>query len=245
MSILVPAPNGKGMINRFVKGESGNPSGRKSLGASVVEWVNSLSHRGYDERKLRRIAKNRYANCNMRLAAKRLLRMMEDPDMADFEDLLDGQKSLKELRGDGIDTRVVKKCKTKTRHIQQGDGDPIVEVEREIELHDRSGEEFDRILDRTDGKANQTIQVDSNLTQIQRIEVSFVGSHLAASGAGVPVPVDATVLPVDGDRGTTRDRQELGDSQAAGGLGNDLPDMPHRSPSEIPVRPDEINPPNA
>ncbi len=83
---------------------------------------------------------------------------MEAGDIADFEPVLDGQMSLRELRTAGICTTVVKKVKTKKRSIPQGpDKEPIEEVEREIELHDRSGREFDRVLDRTDGKANQTI----------------------------------------------------------------------------------------
>ncbi len=151
MPVLVPSPMG-GMMNRFVKGDIGNPKGRRTLGASVTEWVNSLAERGTNEKQLKRIARNRSCNGTLRIAAQRMLRLMEDPDMADYEPLLDGQKCMKELRHDGVDTRVIKKVKSKTREIPQGDKPPIIETEREIELHDRSGSELDRLLDRTDGK---------------------------------------------------------------------------------------------
>ncbi len=140
-------------MNRFVKGDVGNPKGRKTLGATVIEWCNALAERGANEKELKRIARNRNCNGTLRIAAQRMLRLMEDPDMADYEPLLDGQKCMKELRHEGVDTRVIKKVKSKTRAIPQGDQPPIIETEREIELHDRSGAEFDRVLDRTDGKS--------------------------------------------------------------------------------------------
>lgn len=99
---------------------------------------------------------------NWRPAAIRLLRTIENPDMADFEPVLEGQESLRESRGSGHDTSLIKKCKTKRRIIPQGkDKDPIEEVEREIELHDRSGVDFDRAMDRTEGKPAQRIVGDT------------------------------------------------------------------------------------
>ncbi len=146
--VTIAGKNG-GTLTPWQRGQSGNPNGRKTLGAYVVEWCNALANRGVNEKELRRLAKNRSCNGTLRIAAQRMLRLMEDPDMADFEPLLDGQKCMKELRHDGVDTRVIKKVKSKTRSIPQGDNPPIIETEREIELHDRSGDEFDRVLDKS------------------------------------------------------------------------------------------------
>ncbi len=78
--------------------------------------------------------------------------------MADFEEVLEGDSRLSELRKNGINTECVKKIKSKQRMITQGEGQPpINEIEREIELHDRSGSELDRIMDRTEGKAMQPV----------------------------------------------------------------------------------------
>lgn len=139
------------------KGEVRNPAGRKTAGASVKEWMNSFSHRLYDEPKLRRISKDVGAPWAQRAAAIRMLRALECPDLADFEDILSGEKKLSDVRKDGTPTDCIKKVKSKERYIQQGEGEPIKEVEREIELHDRSGSELDRIMDRTEGKPMQPV----------------------------------------------------------------------------------------
>lgn len=136
-------------------GEVRNPKGREKLGAYVSEWKNSFAchmQKGtmtIDD--LRKIAKTD-PNTNRRSAAIRMLRDVEDPDIADFEPLLDGQQGLREMRAAGFDTRSIKRVKSKTRTITRKDGDPIVEVERELELRDTSLEEHKDLMDRTDGR---------------------------------------------------------------------------------------------
>lgn len=148
-------------------GEIRNPKGRMTLGAYKKEHWNSLAEdfrRGeltHDE--LRRISESD-PNTIRRAAALHLLRDAENPNMADYEGVLDGQLSLAELRAKGIDTAQVKKCKTKRREIPQGDNPPVVEVEREIELHDRSRESAKLVLDYTDGSPHQTITADIHST---------------------------------------------------------------------------------
>lgn len=133
-------------------GESGNPKGRPATGAVLAELIDTLTDLRPTEAELRAIANNQNEEAPRRVAARRYLLMLEHGDLADFGDVLSGEKTLEQLRAEGVSTDIVKKCKTKTRTMEDG----TVEVEREIELHDRSGEEFDRVSDRTAGKPSQT-----------------------------------------------------------------------------------------
>lgn len=163
MGQLIPQPHG-GAVNRWMPGESGNPKGRKSLGAYVSECINALATEQPSVEECRKRLRGKEISSNMRIALVRYVRMMEHPDVADFEPVLDGQKSLRELRTEGVDTAVVRKVKTKKRYIPNGDDPPVEEVEREIELYDRSGQEFDRVLDRTDGKPHESQEIEVNVT---------------------------------------------------------------------------------
>jgi hypothetical protein len=93
------------------------------------------------------------------MAAQRMLRAIENPDLADFQDVIEGDKSLRELKRAGVNTAVIKKMKTKTKTYQNGET-PVTEVEREIELHDRSGSDVDRIVHNTDGSPSQAVKVE-------------------------------------------------------------------------------------
>ena len=116
------------------------------------------------------------------MAANRILAAMERPDLADFEPLLDGQMSLRELRADGKDTALIKKCKAKRRIIPGRDGaESTEETEREIELHDRAPAAWRDIIDDTDGKPSQTINVAA--------QVQVVGIIMEIVGGAVDVPV--------------------------------------------------------
>lgn len=112
---------------------------------------------GLTERSLRAISKDHRVGSNKRTAAQRLLRMMECGDLADMQGLCDGSQTLAELRESGVNTEVVKKVKTRTRSLMENGETVGVEVEREVELHDRSGDEFDRVMDRTKGRPRQEI----------------------------------------------------------------------------------------
>lgn len=142
---------------RFKPGESGNPSGKRSAGHTIREWINTLSEGDHTEEELRRIARDKRIGWTKRLAAERILRSLEHGDLADFAPLLKGEADLPKLREDGINTEVVKKIKQKSRVVPVGEGETEEIIEREIELHDRAGEDFDRIIDRTLGKPAQSI----------------------------------------------------------------------------------------
>jgi len=59
----------------------------------------------------------------------------------------------------------VRRLKQKTRKVPIAGKDGVVEeiIEREIELYDRGGADFDRILDRTEGKPKQSVDMNANV----------------------------------------------------------------------------------
>ena len=198
------SPQSLANLRPAVKGEARNPAGRKTLGAFLSECLNQLAmDTDIREIELRKIAKNKLAEKNMRAAAQYYLMLLERPDIADYESVLDGQKSLAELRADGIDTALVKKMKQKTRSIPNPEGGETTEVEREIELHDRSLDAFNVVLNRTDGRPHETQEVDINVSVsqltdaelIERAERLFGGASgsqfvdVPAIAAGQPEPV--------------------------------------------------------
>lgn len=129
-------------------GEVRNPKGRKTAGATIREWINSLAEQGLSEAKLRKVARDRKLPWPKRAAAERILRTLEVGDLADMEAVLHGDQTLQDLRGSGVNTEVIKKIKVKVRTDSEGNQ----EVERELELYDRAGVDFDRVIETTDGK---------------------------------------------------------------------------------------------
>jgi len=137
--------------HRFKPGQSGNPAGRpKNAGATCNEWLNQLAADELTEDQLRQIASNAKLPWPKRAAALRALRALEHADVTDFINLIHSSDSeeltasLSDLRDRGVHTDAIKKLKPTEHGI-------------EIELHDRSGEEFDRICDRTNGKPKMEI----------------------------------------------------------------------------------------
>lgn len=155
-------------------GQSGNPAGRKTAGAYITEHLNSLAHADLSEADLRLIARDQKQPWTRRAAAERILRSLEAGDLADFEDYLEGTKKLPDLRKGGLNTEVVKRARVKV--LKDGS------VEREIELHDRAGGDFDRILDRTEGKA--IARVEANVTSDMPIAEKAAAVRAALAGTG-------------------------------------------------------------
>jgi hypothetical protein len=144
-------------------GEARNPAGRPSAGATLREQVNALAQSGLTEKELRKIARDQSLPWTRRAAANRILRTLEAPDLADFAGLLRGENSLEDLRAMGVNTEAVKRFKQRTRKQMSGHGEEAeVEevIDREIELYDRSGEDFDRVTNHTDGHPTQNIKAD-------------------------------------------------------------------------------------
>jgi hypothetical protein len=170
-------------VHRFKPGQSGNPAGRPALGASIREWMNIMGAQGLTEAALRAVSRDVKAPMPKRAAAIRLLRTLEVPDVADFEDLLTGDATLKSARKKGVRTDLIKKIKTRTRTVgMDADENPIIEVERELELYDRSGEDFDRVVEQTDGRPRQTVGVQ----QEGKLDVilEIVGMEEGGDGGG-------------------------------------------------------------
>jgi hypothetical protein len=136
--------------HRWKPGQSGNPAGRKTSGAYLKEWLNVFALEGLTEADLRRIAKDPKEDHTRRGAAVRAVRLMEINDMADFAPVLNGSMTLEELRDSGVNTDAIKKIKKKTKTLKVKDGTAEQVVECEIELHDRSPDDFDRITEKTD-----------------------------------------------------------------------------------------------
>lgn len=139
------------------KGQSGNPAGRRTAGANVTEEMNSLSARRVTPAQLRKIVDDPKTDYNRYLAALRMLRSIENPNMARYEAYLEGKDSLEDLEGKGIDTTLVKKAK-----ITVVESESSTTTRREIELHDRSLAEAEFVCDRTEGRPKQALEVSSD-----------------------------------------------------------------------------------
>jgi hypothetical protein len=129
---------------------------------------------------------------------------MEAGDLADFDPFFDDGAKLKDLRAAGVNTEIVKKRKEKRREIPQEDGPPIIEVDREIELHDRAGDDFDRVMDRTVGKPSQAVEVNINahssfifLTPGQERPVGRLALPVVDVTADPQTPPNATFSQMD------------------------------------------------
>lgn len=133
----------------------------------MIEWLNVFAEQELGRAALKVIASDEAASFTKRASAQRAIRLLETGDIADFAGLLRGENNLEDLRGMGINTEVVKRFKQKTRVIEGKDGKKVEEVvDREIELYDRAGDDFDRICDRTHGRPKQSIEVKQTSTDI-------------------------------------------------------------------------------
>src|SRR4051812_27652554 len=86
----------------FKPGQSGNPLGRPSAGATVKEWCNSLMQRNLTKKQLLAITRKDGIPIGESVAALHLLRMAENPDLADYTPFLDAEKDLVQLRKKGL-----------------------------------------------------------------------------------------------------------------------------------------------
>lgn len=118
------------------------------------------------EDEIRAIAKSKKTISAKRIAAVRILRNFEMPDLADFDPLLLGEKTPGEMRADGVNTEVLKKVKSRTRTTTTPDGGHTVEVEREIELRDTGMKEAEFLIHETDGAVEERMVIRGLPTMI-------------------------------------------------------------------------------
>jgi hypothetical protein len=163
----VPGRNG-GTLYPFQPGQSGNPGGRKTAGATIREWFNSLAEQQLDEDALRAVARDKRAPWPKRAAAERILRTLEAGDLADFEPYLRGEMTLEQLREAGRNTELLKRAKTGAKG------------QREVELHDRAGADIDRIIGHTEptpGEVEKNRRLDEGKAteRVDQITMNVVG----------------------------------------------------------------------
>lgn len=183
ISGVVPPPE-----HRWKPGQSGNPKGRPTAGLTIREHVNQLAVEDLTEDELRKVARDKKVGWTKRAAAERALRTMEAGDISDFAGLMRGENNLEDLRAMGINTEVVKKLKSKSRKVQVGDGEVEEIIEREIELHDRAGQDFDRVVNQTDGNPTQPIEaeVKGEINEVSEVAVLKVLDILSKTRSTEP-----------------------------------------------------------
>ena len=143
-----------GSGHRWKPGESGNPEGRKSAGASIREWLNTIEN--YPKNEVEKIAGDESEPVSKRAAARLWLTAIEGhADLADYEAFLAGSKSLKQLRKDGTDTSRLKSAKRAKGKF----GDT-----RSVELRDSGTRELVQLIEQTGGKPKQAIEMDAHVT---------------------------------------------------------------------------------
>jgi hypothetical protein len=167
-------PNSQQAITRaldgkFLLGHPPTSPGRPpNAGRSIKEYVNDFAAMELTEQELRMISKDTSMPWPKRSAAMRVLHSLESADISDFEPWLDGTP-MKDIRANGIDTAMIKKVRVKISPTQNGDC-----VEREIELHDRGPGALRDILDYTDGKPKQSMDIDVQLPAAVVFEVNRI-----------------------------------------------------------------------
>lgn len=137
--------------HRWKPGQSGNPKGRPNAGASVREYFNEMGELTVED--IQRIHNDPKSPANKVTAAQTWLDALTTGDMADFEDVFRLDKSLEQLRAEGIDTSCIK------QFVRRVSPDGI--VTHTISLKDAADKAIDRILDRTNGRPPQAVQVDT------------------------------------------------------------------------------------
>lgn len=133
--------------HRFKNGPDPRRGNAPTTGAIVKNYINGFGRRHVRNKTLRSIVKDAGKPELMRLAAQTLLLARRATTLADFEPWIKGAKTLKQLASAGVDISVVKSATIGK------DG------QRKLELFDDAGENFDRIIEHTDGKPKQTTEV--------------------------------------------------------------------------------------
>lgn len=138
------------VATRFKKGQSGNAGGSSTAGAITRNYMNRMARRNLRESKLRAIIADKSKPDLMRSAAEKILHSRTHTNLAAFDPWIKGEMTLSQLEAEGVDISVVKSAS-------------ITKEGRRIELYDKAGENFDRIVEHTDGRPSQTKDINVNV----------------------------------------------------------------------------------
>jgi hypothetical protein len=142
----VPGRNG-GTLTPYPKGKSGFAGKHNTAGAIIKNYFNGLARRKVSSVRLRTIIADEGKPHLLRSAAEQLLHSRSATTLADFDPWIKGDKSLTELRDAGIDVSLVKSASVSKDGI------------RRIELHDRAGQNMDRMMDQTTSRPKTEVSV--------------------------------------------------------------------------------------
>jgi hypothetical protein len=161
----------------FKPGQSGNPKGRPSAGAAVIEWLNELQNSNEDE--LDAIVSDKTNPLPKRAAAIQWLTILADAaDIADFATYLDGTESLADLKRRGVRVRRLKKIRGSI--TTNARGEKVINLD--VELSERGGRVLDRIMDRTHGRPRQQIELRQSITVAPVDELQALNDEMVRLG---------------------------------------------------------------
>lgn len=158
---IIPGRNG-GTLRPFVKNDPRRHVGRPSIGLSTKEWMNTLESATRSE--LQAIVDDPESPSARCIAAAQILAArMPIADPAAFQPYLDGTVDLKGLRALGVDTTAIKKLRKRRSEKRTKAGDVQVLESVSMELRPNGREDAAMILDYTDGKPTQRVEL-ANVT---------------------------------------------------------------------------------
>lgn len=175
---------------RAIRAAKGKGRHRVSIGQKVIQHLDKLGD--CTDQELRDIATNMSLAVGKRLAANMLVRASQNPDIADYQDFLDGKIGLEELRKRGINTFSVKKATQKSKAGRKSkDGTSNIILERAVELFPPPDELIEKIINHTHGAAVQRTRIDdrgednkldfSKLTVDELRQLQFIKAKLSGN----------------------------------------------------------------
>lgn len=197
-----PNPDKSGLVAPWKKGESGNAKGRPSAGGAIREYYN-LMHE-WPEDRLIAVMNDKSEGFSKRKAAEAILNMGA-VDVEAYESLLDGSKTLADLKREGVRTNTIRRVKRKTR--TEGEAKTF---EYEVEFADKTDAVTEAIIGHTDGKAIQRVETTGNLNlnqtpadDVLRSEMAKIRAELMGTAAPAQEPPEPTEEPAPSEGGET------------------------------------------
>lgn len=221
-ALLLTSPLNGTQMRRFEQ-----PKGEqiaKTAGGRAKQFVNAMREMALGD--VRRVWKNRASPVLKRAAALRLIRCLENPDLAAFCKLMRAEETLTEARRRGVPTHQIKRM----RPVVGRDADNAdVLIGYEIELWDRGQKEWESLLHETDGKPAET--VSTKVLNDNRIQITVVG---LLPGENV-LPPSNLQLPAPNVLATPQDEEETDATEGMEETGLASPDTEEALRPDSPV----------